>query len=172
MGYEHFTVTHKTTFKQQIYKYVDTGEIVQCNTIRIEGAWKISKDHFRKINGTNTKLFEQHLFKVIWRNHVHRSNVYERFFDLMKSVYTLGADAIYEHTKPLFGTWTPPSAADVIQSYRIQMRTLPPMKRLLLPLQQVCLLGPRQRMLAELYCFGLSIRLAVPQYLRLLLCSL
>ena len=111
LGYEHFTVTHKTTFKQ-IYKHVDTGEIVQCNTNRIEGAWKISKDHFRKINGTNTKLFEQHLCEVIWRNHIHRANIYESFFDLMKSVYTLGADAIYEHTKPLFGTWTPPSAAD------------------------------------------------------------
>ena len=56
IGYPHFTVTHKTTFKQ-VYRNVDTDEIIQCNTNRIEGAWKISKDHFRRINGTNTKLF-------------------------------------------------------------------------------------------------------------------
>ena len=61
----------------------------------------------------------------------------------MKSVYTLGADAIYEHTKPLErGRFRrlPMSKVIFIQSYRIQMRTLSPMKRLLLPLHQVCLL--------------------------------
>ena len=56
IGYPHFTVTHKTSFKQ-FYKNFDSGEYVQCNTNRIEGAWKIAKDHFRRINGTNTKLF-------------------------------------------------------------------------------------------------------------------
>ena len=30
IGYPHFTVTHKTTFKQ-VYRNVDTGEIIQCN---------------------------------------------------------------------------------------------------------------------------------------------
>ena len=111
MGYPHFTVTHKTTFKQ-VYRNVDTGDYVHCNTNRIEGAWKISKDHFRKINGTNTKLFEQHLCEVIWRNHVHRQNLYESFFSLLKSVFTLDSAAAYEHPVPLFGTWTPPSTAD------------------------------------------------------------
>ena len=67
--YHHFTVTHKTTFKQ-MYKNVDTGDYVECNTNRIEGAWKISKDHFRRINGTNTKSFVQHLCEVVWRNHI------------------------------------------------------------------------------------------------------
>ena len=46
LGYEHFTVTHKTTFKQ-IYKNVDTGEIVHCNTNRIEGHGK----YLRTISG-------------------------------------------------------------------------------------------------------------------------
>ena len=57
LGYEHFSVTHKSTFKQS-YRNFQTGEIVVCTTNRIEGAWKISKDHFRRINGTNTANFE------------------------------------------------------------------------------------------------------------------
>ena len=51
MGYQHFTVCHKTTFKQK-YQSVDTGEIIECQTNTIEGAWKHCKDHFRKISGT------------------------------------------------------------------------------------------------------------------------
>ena len=111
LGYEHFTVTHKTTFRQ-VYKNIDTGEYVTCNTNRIEGAWKISKDHFRKINGTNTKLFEQHLAEIVWRNHIHKDNIYDSFFSLLKSVYTLDFQPVYQHPVPLFGTWTPPSQAD------------------------------------------------------------
>ncbi|MEW8548562.1 MAG: IS1595 family transposase [Candidatus Thiodiazotropha sp.] len=111
LGYEHFTVTHKTTFKQ-VYRNMDTGNYVVCHTNRIEGAWKICKDHFRKINGTNTKLFEQHLCEVVWRNHVHKTNIYRSFFDLLKSVYTLTGDAKYHHQTPVFGTWTPPSTED------------------------------------------------------------
>jgi hypothetical protein len=57
LSYEHFSVTHKSTFKQS-YRNFQTGEIVVCTTNRIEGAWKISKDHFRRINGTNTANFE------------------------------------------------------------------------------------------------------------------
>lgn len=48
LGYEHFSVTHKTTFKQS-YKNAATGEVVHCNTNTIEGSWKIAKDHFRYV---------------------------------------------------------------------------------------------------------------------------
>ena len=103
LGYPHFTVTHTTTFKQA-YKNVNTGKLVYCNTNRIEGAWEISKDHFRRINGTNTKLFEQHLCAVIWRNHCHKDNLYDQFFTLLKSVYTLESELHYKHPVPLFPT--------------------------------------------------------------------
>ena len=54
LGYEHFTVIHKTTFKQS-YKKVETGQTVDCHRNKIEGAWKICKDHFRRINVSNTR---------------------------------------------------------------------------------------------------------------------
>ncbi|CAC5384063.1 unnamed protein product [Mytilus coruscus] len=112
LGYEQFTVIHKTSFKQ-LYINTETNEEVQCCTNRIEGAWKIAKDHFRRINGTNSNLFEQHLCEIVWRNHVHRAgNIYSSFFDLMKNVYTLEMPPRFTYTKPLFRTWTPPSKAD------------------------------------------------------------
>ena len=66
--YEHYTVVHKSNFKQR-YLNVDTGEIIDCHTNRIEGAWEHCKDHFRRINGTNTERFEQHLAEIVWGNH-------------------------------------------------------------------------------------------------------
>ena len=111
LGHPHFTVTHKTTFKQA-YKNVDPGELVYCNTKRTEGAWKISKDHFRRINDMNMKLLKQHLCEVIWRNHCHKDNLYDRSFTLLKSVYTLESVLHYKHPVPLFPTWTSPIAAD------------------------------------------------------------
>ena len=84
LGYKHFTVIHKTTFKQR-YQRVDIGEIVDCHTNRIKGAWKICKDHIRRINGTNTKLFERHLAESVWRNRIHRdASKYVAFFDFLK----------------------------------------------------------------------------------------
>ena len=103
LGYQHFTVEHKTTFKQR-YCNVDMGEVVDCHTNRIEGAWKICKDHFRRIKGTNTKLFEQHIAEIVWRNHFHRDNVYEAFFNLLRDIYTLHVPASYTYTVPLFTT--------------------------------------------------------------------
>ena len=94
----------------------------------------------------------------------------------MKSVYTLGADAIYKHTKPLFGTWTLPSAADW-QGHNYTIIQNPDgnsssdEEAITFPTSSL-FIRARQGMLAELYCFGLSIRLAVPQSLRLLLSSL
>jgi len=79
LGYEHCSVTHKSTFKQS-YRNVQTGEIVVCTTNRIDGAWEISRDHFRRINGTNTADFEQHLSEFLWMNHVHNKNIYDTFF--------------------------------------------------------------------------------------------
>ena len=111
LGYEHFTVVHKTNFKQR-YRNVDTGETVDCHTNRIEGAWKLCKDHFRRINGSNTKLFEQHIAEIVWRNHTHRENLYESFFSLLKSVYSLSEPPKYTYRKPVFDTWTPPSERD------------------------------------------------------------
>ncbi|XP_041349186.1 LOW QUALITY PROTEIN: uncharacterized protein LOC121368516, partial [Gigantopelta aegis] len=65
LGYEHYSVCHKTNFNKK-YKNVETGEIINCCTNQIEGVWKICKDHFRKINGTNTKMFEQHVAEIIY----------------------------------------------------------------------------------------------------------
>ena len=50
IGYRHFTVVHKKSFKQT-YKHMDSGEEVEVHTNRIEGAWKHMKDHFRRMNG-------------------------------------------------------------------------------------------------------------------------
>ena len=87
IGYEHFTVVHKTTFKQK-YQNADTGETIDCHTHRIEGAWKNCKDHFRRIYGTITKSFEQHLAETVWRKHFHQE-VYESFFNLVRDVVML-----------------------------------------------------------------------------------
>lgn len=45
-GYDHFVVNHTTTFKQSYHNTV-TGEVVQCHTNQIEGAWAHAKKHFR-----------------------------------------------------------------------------------------------------------------------------
>lgn len=108
LGYEHFTVCHKTTFKQT-YKNIETEEIIHCQTNQIEGAWKHCKAHFRKINGTNVKMFEQHLAEIVWRNHTQGKNKYVAFFDLVREIYTLDMAPTYTYSKPLFDTWTPPS---------------------------------------------------------------
>ncbi|CAG2198649.1 unnamed protein product [Mytilus edulis] len=78
----------------------------------IEGAWKIAKDHFRAMNGTNTKMFEQHLCEIIWRNHHYRSDLYQSFFDLVNSVYTLDGPPRFNYQKPVIKTWTPPTKED------------------------------------------------------------
>ena len=108
LGYEHYTVVHKSNFKQ-CYQNVDTGQIVECHTNKIEGAWKHCKDHFRRKNGTNTKLFEQHLAEIVWRNHTNGKNKYKAFFDLVKSIYTLHIPRRYTYPTPLFPSWTPPT---------------------------------------------------------------
>lgn len=46
IGYEHFVVNHSHTFKA-IYTNESTGEVVECHTNKIEGAWQHAKHHFR-----------------------------------------------------------------------------------------------------------------------------
>ena len=41
-GYEHYTVEHKHAFKC-VYHNVDSGEVIEITTNRIEGAWKHAK---------------------------------------------------------------------------------------------------------------------------------
>jgi transposase-like protein len=108
VGFQHFSVTHKTNFVQS-YKNAETGEVTKCCTNQIEGAWRHAKDHFRKMNGTNVASFEQHLCEVIWRNHTHRLNIYDAFFQLLKSRYPLHRPVDYSYPKgEMFDTWTPP----------------------------------------------------------------
>ena len=40
---------------------------------------------------------------------MHRQNIYDAFFTLLKEIYTLYAPAHYTYCNPLFGTWTPPT---------------------------------------------------------------
>ena len=43
---------------------------------------------------------------------MHKENMYESFFSLLKSVYTLDGSAVYSYPEPVFDTWTPPSTED------------------------------------------------------------
>lgn len=103
IGYEHFTVTHKYTFKKT-YINTKTRQEVEVHTNRIEGAWKHAKDHFKRMSGTKINQFEGHLAEIMWRSAV-KSNIYTSFFDLVKSVYPLDKPATYVYKTPLFDTW-------------------------------------------------------------------
>jgi transposase-like protein len=63
MGYRHFTVIHKYSFKKT-YKNAGTGEIKVVHTNRIEGAWKHAKVYFRKMSGTKASQWEGHMVGV------------------------------------------------------------------------------------------------------------
>ena len=84
LGYEHFTVLHKYSFKKT-YVNQDTKEEVEVHTNRIEGAWKHAKDHFRKMSGTKITQFEGHLAEIMLRADV-KLDIYEGFFCLLRSV--------------------------------------------------------------------------------------
>ncbi|XP_055999056.1 uncharacterized protein LOC130047694 [Ostrea edulis] len=102
-GYNHFTVLHKYSFKKT-YVNTNTKEVVEVHTNRIEGAWKHGKDHFRRLVGTKLSQFEGHLAEIMWRS-AERGNVYEAFFNLLRSVYALDGPARYTYPSPLFNTW-------------------------------------------------------------------
>jgi len=50
--------------------------IVVCTRNKIEGTWKLSKDHFRRINRTHTTNCSLHLSQMFWKNHVHYENIF------------------------------------------------------------------------------------------------
>ena len=113
LGNNHFSICHKRNFKAQ-YKNEVTGEIIDVCTNRIEGAWQHAKKHFKNINGTSLQNFKAHLVEIIWRNHVTDKNIYECFYSLLTSVYTL--DQLHTFTYPtptLFPSWTGINAENV-----------------------------------------------------------
>ncbi|XP_060586599.1 uncharacterized protein LOC132742260 [Ruditapes philippinarum] len=103
LGYNHFSVIHKFTFKSS-YRNLDTGEVIQVHTNRIEGAWKHAKDNFKSIAGTQLSQFEGHLAKVIWRSEV-KGRYFEPFFDLFRDIYSLKEPPKYTYPTPLFDSW-------------------------------------------------------------------
>ena len=64
------------------------------HTNRIEGAWQHAKNHFRKMSGTLSSQFEGHLADIIWRSRT-KGNVYEAFFNLVKTVYALDGPPVF-----------------------------------------------------------------------------
>ena len=53
------------------------------------------------MSGTQLSQFEGHLAEVMWRSEM-KGDVYDKFFDLVRSVYLLNAPAEYYYTTPLF----------------------------------------------------------------------
>lgn len=78
IGYEHFTVTHKYTFKKTYINAKTRQEV----------------ENVRKIN-----QFDGHLAEIIWRS------VVKSFFGLVKCVYPLDKPATYMYKTPLFDPW-------------------------------------------------------------------
>jgi len=62
---------------------------------------------FQKINGTNLANFEAHIAEIMWRNHHKDENIYEAFFNYLRTVYTLHQSPRLTYPTPLFGTWQP-----------------------------------------------------------------
>ena len=103
LGYKHFTVLHKYSFKK-VYVDETTNETVFCHNNTIEGAWKHAKDHFRKMAETQFSQFEGHMAEIMWRSEA-KGNLYNSFFNLLRSVYTLQHLAEFHYTTPLFDSW-------------------------------------------------------------------
>ena len=57
LGYDHFTVLHKYSFKKIYVQVGNPAEKVEVHTNRIEGAWCHAKDHFRKMSETKPQQF-------------------------------------------------------------------------------------------------------------------
>ena len=114
IGYKHFTLLHKYSFKKvYINQAMDERDV--CHTNKIEGAWKHAKEHFKRMSGTQLTHFEGHLAEVTWRSEVKR-----RMYDLLRSVYTLQGPPEYHYTTPLFDSWMMESdAATRIAEWKI-----------------------------------------------------
>lgn len=104
LGYNHFTVLHKYSFKK-VYIHQETREEVEIHTNRIEGAWKHAKDHFRRMSGTKISQFEGHLCEIMWRAET-KSNLYQSFFQSLSTIYTLRGPPVYTYPTPIFPTWS------------------------------------------------------------------
>ena len=122
-GYNHFTVLHKYAFKKE-YRNKATGAIVTVHTNRIEGAWKHAKDHFRRIVGTKSQQFEGHLAEIMWRSE-NKGRFYEKFFELLREVYTLDSAPNYDYTTPLFDSWDGPEHIGSNDADNIEDRVFP-----------------------------------------------
>ena len=70
IGYKHFTVLHKYSFKK-VYINQAMNERVVCHTNEFEGAWKHAKEHFKRMSGTQLTQFVGHLAEVMWRSGVN-----------------------------------------------------------------------------------------------------
>ena len=103
LGYRHFTVLHKYSFKK-VYVKEGTEEKVTVHTNQIEGAWKHAKLHFRKMAGTHGSQFEGHLAEIMWRSW-NKGQLYEEFFNILRTVYSLEGPPKYTYTTPLFESW-------------------------------------------------------------------
>ena len=98
LGYHHFTVLHKYSFKK-VYIQKDTREEVEIHTNRTEGAWKHAKEHFRRLSGTKILQFEGNICEIMWRAEA-KSHVYERFFGYLKNIYNLNGPPAYTYPTP------------------------------------------------------------------------
>lgn len=104
LGYNHFTVLHKYSFKK-VYINQNTREEVEIHTNRIEGAWKHAKEHFRRMSGTKISQFEGHLCEIMWRAET-KSHIYQSFFQSLSNIYTLSGPPVYTYPTPIFPTWS------------------------------------------------------------------
>ena len=103
LGYRHFVVEHKHTFKQICTDAV-TGESVTVHTNTIEGSWKHAKAHFRRINGTKVEQFEGHLCEIMWR-WWHKGSKVTGILNLIQEFYPLDRMPTMTATHPVFRTW-------------------------------------------------------------------
>lgn len=119
LGYKHFTVLHKYSFKK-IYVKESTREEVEIHTNRIEGTWKHGKERFQRMSGTKISQFEGHLCEFTWRAEA-KSHMYGRFFGYLKTIYTLMRSPAYTYPKPIFLIWSGlDSTSDSIKEWEIK----------------------------------------------------
>ena len=100
LHYEHFTVLHKYCVKK-VYVNQTTNKTVVCHINPIEGSWKRVMDHFSKIAGTQLSQFEEHMAEIMWLSEA-KGNLYNSFFNLLRSVNTHHRPIECQLTTPLF----------------------------------------------------------------------
>ena len=62
------------------------------------------------MSGTKYTQFEGHMAEFMWRAEA-KGNVYNSFFDLLRSIYPLDRDPEYHYSTPLFDTLVDPSSS-------------------------------------------------------------